>query len=70
MPIASFANTTPMPPSALLLSDRLLRLAEAAEMAGCHTTAEHLLDLAHTVFDDAELAQAFNSRGAKRVLAS
>ena len=41
-------------PSALLLSDRLLRLAEEAESAGCHITAEHLLALAHTVFDEAD----------------
>ncbi len=41
-------------PSALLLSDRLLRLAEDASHAGCQITAEHLLALAHTVFDDAD----------------
>lgn len=39
-------------PSRLILSDRLLTLAEDADRAGCAITAEHLLELAHSVFDD------------------
>jgi hypothetical protein len=39
-------------PSPLLLSDRLLRLAEDADRAGCAVTAEHLLHLAHTVLEE------------------
>lgn len=39
-------------PSPMILSDRLLSLAQEAERAGCFETAEHLLYLAHTVFDD------------------
>ncbi len=38
--------------SPLVLSDRLLSLAEDAAHAGCLHTAEHLLELAHTVFDE------------------
>ncbi len=41
-------------PSRLVLCDRLLALAEVADRAGCAVTAEHLLALAHTVFDDGE----------------
>jgi hypothetical protein len=40
-------------PSTLMLSDRLLTLAEDADRAGCAITAEHLLELAYLVFDDA-----------------
>ncbi len=39
-------------PTDLMLSDRLLSLAQEADRAGCTITAEHLLALAHTVFDD------------------
>jgi len=46
--IAGFA----VMPSPMVLSDRLLSLAEAADRAGCKSTAEHLLTLAHTVFDE------------------
>ncbi len=42
----------PPPPSPLLLCDRLLSLAQDADRAGCSATAEHLLQLAHTVFDE------------------
>ena len=38
--------------SPLMLSDRLLALAEVADRAGCAITAEHLVELAHSVFDD------------------
>jgi hypothetical protein len=41
-------------PSPMILSDRLLSLAQEAERAGCIITAEQLLALAHTVFDDNE----------------
>lgn len=42
---------TPLP-SPLVLSDRLLRLAQDADRAGCAVTAEHLLHLAHTVLEE------------------
>jgi hypothetical protein len=35
-----------------MLCDRLLTLAQEADRAGLVLTAEHLLDLAHTVFDE------------------
>lgn len=38
--------------SHLVLSDRLLALAEDADRAGCTITAQQLLALAHTVFDE------------------
>ena len=37
--------------SPLMLSDRLLRLAEDADGAGFRTTAEHLLNMASQVLD-------------------
>jgi hypothetical protein len=37
--------------SPLMLSDRLLRLAEDADTAGLRVTAEHLLALAEDVLD-------------------
>ncbi|HUB46536.1 MAG TPA: hypothetical protein VMB73_16260 [Acetobacteraceae bacterium] len=40
--------------SPLLLSDRLLTLAEDADKAGYRITAEHLLFLASEVLDDPE----------------
>ena len=49
------SHSGPLPgPSAspLILCDRLLRLAEEAERAGCAVTAEHLLFLAHTVLEE------------------
>jgi hypothetical protein len=45
----------PFPPtttSPLILSDRLLTLAEAAERAGFSHTADDLVRLAHKVFDE------------------
>ena len=44
--------------SALMLSDRLLSLAEAADHAGCMVTATHLLSLAYAVFDEPATKQA------------
>lgn len=48
---------TPLPPcpqtSPLLLSDRLIALAQDAERAGFRGTAAHLVDLACAVFDEA-----------------
>ena len=41
------------PWSELVLSDRLLTLAEDADRAGYRDTAEHLLTLACSVFDEA-----------------
>ena len=39
--------------SELILSDRLITLAKDAGRAGYADTAEHLLTLAYSVFDDA-----------------
>jgi hypothetical protein len=39
-------------PSPLVLSDRLLHLAEDADRAGCRLVAENLLSLAYSVFDE------------------
>jgi len=49
---ASLLSCAPRP-SRLILSDRLLNLAEDADRAGCPVAAEHLLALAHSVFDEA-----------------
>ena len=46
------AETPGMPPSPLVLCDRLLTLAQDADRAGYAVTAEHLLQLAHTVFEE------------------
>lgn len=42
----------PYSPSPLILCDRLLSLAQDADRAGLSITAEHLLHLAHAVFDE------------------
>lgn len=39
--------------SPLVLSDRLITLAQAADRAGYTETAEHLVELACSVFDEA-----------------
>jgi hypothetical protein len=52
MPTRREADHRPPVPSPLLLCDRLLRLAEDADRAGFAITAEHLLHLAHTVFEE------------------
>ena len=44
--------------SPLMLSDRLLTLAEDADRAGFRLTAEHLLTLAEDVLDEPQRAQA------------
>ena len=41
-----------IPPSPLVLCDRLLTLAQDADRAGYAVTAGHLLELAHTVFEE------------------
>ena len=57
-------HASPAPPSKLVLSDRLLHLAEDADRAGCRMAAEHLIALAHWVFDDAEAwAAPVSARG-------
>jgi len=43
---------SPAPTSPLVLSDRLLTLAENADKAGFQQTAEHLIELAYRVFDE------------------
>ncbi len=47
-----FVETPSSAPSPLVLSDRLLTLAQDADRAGYAVTAEHLLQLAHTVFEE------------------
>ena len=47
-PLPSCPQTSP-----LLLSDRLIALAQDAERAGFRGTAAHLVDLACSVFDEA-----------------
>jgi hypothetical protein len=49
------AQTPPEVPSPLMLCDRLLTLAQDADRAGLAITAEHLLHLAHTVFEEKAL---------------
>jgi hypothetical protein len=47
-------SDTPKPAaSPLVFSDRLLSLAQDADRAGYHTTADRLVKLAHRVFDEA-----------------
>jgi hypothetical protein len=41
-----------LPPSPLILCDRLIALAQEADRAGHLTTATQLLRLAHTVLDE------------------
>ena len=51
------AETTPLPAvpvSALVLSDRLITLAQAADNAGLRNTASRLVRLAHAVLDEPE----------------
>ncbi|HET8995052.1 MAG TPA: hypothetical protein VFN42_00145 [Acetobacteraceae bacterium] len=47
-PAASITQVSP-----LVLSDRLIALAQAADRAGYTETAEHLVELACSVFDEA-----------------
>lgn len=47
-PAAAAAQVSP-----LVLSDRLIALAQAADRAGYIETAEHLVELACSVFDEA-----------------
>ena len=49
------AETIAPPPSPLVLCDRLLTLAQDADRAGYAVTAEHLLQLAYTVFEEKRL---------------
>jgi hypothetical protein len=46
------AEISKMSSSPLVLCDRLLTLAQDADRAGFAVTAEHLLHLAHTVFEE------------------
>ena len=46
----------PIAASPLVLCDRLLTLAQDADRAGFAVTAEHLLHLAHTVFEEKRTA--------------
>ena len=47
-----FAQAPAIPVSPLVLSDRLLSLARAADHAGCRATAVTLLGVAHAVLDE------------------
>ena len=47
-----YVETPKAAPSPLILSDRLLTLAQDADRAGYAVTAERLLKLAHTVFEE------------------
>ena len=47
-----------IPTSPMILSDRLLSLAEAADRAGYQDTADRLVLLAHKVFDERRPAHA------------
>jgi hypothetical protein len=49
--IAPIARTPPPVFSPLMLSDRLLTLAQDADQAGLRSAAEHLLSLASEVLD-------------------
>ncbi len=40
------------PPSPLMMSDRLISLAQEASRAGCAAIAERLVHLAHNVLDE------------------
>ena len=52
LPVANFVNRV----SPLVLSDRLITLAQDADRAGFTGTAEQLVTLACTVFDEAPRA--------------
>ena len=58
--LATQAPPPPPPPpaTALILSDRLIALAEDAERAGLHATASRLVRLACSVLDEGKRAQA------------
>lgn len=45
----------PVPASPLILCDRLLTLAQDADRAGFSVTAEHLLYLADSIFEEKNL---------------
>lgn len=45
------------PPSALMLCDRLIGLAQEAERAGFSVTAEHLLHLVDALFEEASVVK-------------
>jgi hypothetical protein len=47
-----YAEVPARAPSPLVLCDRLLTLAQDADRAGCVATAERLLKLAYSVFDE------------------
>ena len=53
MPATDDSDTVKAIPSELVLSDRLIALAEAADRAGLTHTAERLVTLACSVFDEA-----------------
>lgn len=52
VPSAPVAGVLDSQMSVLVLADRLLTLAQDAERAGLMDTADHLVRLAHDVFDE------------------
>jgi len=56
--LSPVARSTRTPVSPLMLSDRLLRLAEDADSAGFRITAEHLLYMASQVLDVPRVMQS------------
>ena len=58
MSLSLFDKPAHLRVSPLVLADRLLALAQDADRAGFIGTAQHLLSLAHTVFDEKPTACA------------
>jgi len=58
LPASPVPSDNPASLSVLVLSDRFLALAEAADRAGYTASASRLVDLAHTVFDERPRQQA------------
>ncbi len=52
MPTLSPTPSPAPPPSPLILCDRLIALAQEADRAGFAVTAEHLVHLAESVFEE------------------
>ena len=59
VPTAPAMQATGAQMSVLVLADRLLTLAQEAERAGLMDTADHLVQLAHDVFDEEAGLDAF-----------
>ena len=55
MVVAEITPSPAVPVSPLVLSDRLITLAQAADSAGLRGTATRLVRLAHTVLEEPKL---------------